>query len=214
MMRAHSGKGRGIPPYALSRMAAFTLVELVLVVGIIATLAAIAVPSYVSYVEKARVIRAVVEIEIIATAVDAYTRETGLPPPDLDTIDEHPQLDPWGFPYAYLKIAGSTPFSDASPLRPRFALAASPPRVIPAAGPPGSPPSSPPGPPSSPPGGGSTNVMGQARKDRFLVPLNSDYDLYSAGKDGESAPPLGAAQSRDDVVRANNGAYIGLASGY
>ena len=56
--------------------------------------------------------------------------------------------------------------------------------------------------------------MGQARKDRFLVPLNSDYDLYSAGKDGKSRPPLSAQMSQDDIVRANDGAYIGLASQY
>lgn len=53
---------------------------------------------------------------------------------------------------------------------------------------------------------------GQARKDKFLVPLNDDYDLYSMGKDGKSAGPLTAKSSQDDVVRASNGGYIGLAS--
>jgi general secretion pathway protein G len=53
---------------------------------------------------------------------------------------------------------------------------------------------------------------GQARKDRFLVPLNSDYDLYSMGKDGLSVPPLTAKESQDDIVRAENGSYVGLAS--
>jgi general secretion pathway protein G len=53
---------------------------------------------------------------------------------------------------------------------------------------------------------------GGARKDRFLVPLNSTYDLYSMGKDGASSPPLTARASRDDIVRANDGAYVGLAS--
>lgn len=57
-------------------------------------------------------------------------------------------------------------------------------------------------------------VLAQARKDRFLVPLNSDYDLYSMGKDGQSMPPLTAAVSRDDIVRANDGVYVGLASRY
>jgi general secretion pathway protein G len=55
---------------------------------------------------------------------------------------------------------------------------------------------------------------GQIRKDHALHPLNSAYDLYSKGKDGQSAPPLTAAQSRDDIVRANDGGYIGLASKY
>jgi general secretion pathway protein G len=56
--------------------------------------------------------------------------------------------------------------------------------------------------------------IGHARKDKNLVPINSDYDLYSIGKDHASVPPLLAAQSRDDVVRANDGAFVGLASTY
>lgn len=55
---------------------------------------------------------------------------------------------------------------------------------------------------------------GAVRKDRNLVPLNTDYDLYSMGKDGASVPPLTAKASRDDIVRANNGAYFGLAEDY
>lgn len=55
---------------------------------------------------------------------------------------------------------------------------------------------------------------GNKRKDQFLVPLNSDYDLYSKGQDGNSAPPLTAQASRDDIVRANDGSYVGLASNY
>ena len=53
--------------------------------------------------------------------------------------------------------------------------------------------------------------QGQLRKDKNLVPLNSDYDLYSMGKDGRSQKPLTAAASRDDIVRAGNGAFVGLA---
>lgn len=52
------------------------------------------------------------------------------------------------------------------------------------------------------------------RKDRNLVPINSDYDLYSAGHDGATLPPLLAPVSRDDVIRANNGGFIGLASDF
>lgn len=53
-----------------------------------------------------------------------------------------------------------------------------------------------------------------ARKDRFLVPLNDDYDLYSPGKDGLTARSLSSALSQDDVVRANNGAFLGLGEHY
>ena len=55
---------------------------------------------------------------------------------------------------------------------------------------------------------------GQARKDHFLVPLNSDYDLYSMGKDGVSSPPITAKHSQDDVIRASNGSYVGLAENF
>ncbi len=58
------------------------------------------------------------------------------------------------------------------------------------------------------------NPKGKARKDRFLVPINSDYDLYSKGQDGDSVAALTAAKSRDDIIRANDGGFIGLASGY
>jgi len=55
---------------------------------------------------------------------------------------------------------------------------------------------------------------GLARKDRFLVPLNDDYDLFSIGKDGVTNVRIVHATSRDDVVRANNGAFIGKADKY
>jgi general secretion pathway protein G len=55
---------------------------------------------------------------------------------------------------------------------------------------------------------------GAARKDHSLVPINSDYDLYSMGKDGKSVSPLTAKASRDDIVRANNGRFVGKASDY
>jgi len=45
------------------------------------------------------------------------------------------------------------------------------------------------------------------RVDRFGVSLNRTYDLFSAGEDG--TPDNG-----DDVVRANDGTYIGLMSRY
>ncbi len=35
--------------------------------------------------------------------------------------------------------------------------------------------------------------IGQVRKDQALVPINSDYDLYSKGPDGASVAPLTAA---------------------
>lgn len=55
---------------------------------------------------------------------------------------------------------------------------------------------------------------GDFRKDGNLNPLNTDFDLYSRGADGESAGPLSSGMSRDDIVRANNGAFIGLGEDY
>ena len=55
---------------------------------------------------------------------------------------------------------------------------------------------------------------GGARKNKNLVPINSDFDLYSKGKDGLSVGPLTAPASRDDVILANDGKFIGLASDY
>ena len=52
------------------------------------------------------------------------------------------------------------------------------------------------------------------RKDHFMVPVNSDYDLYSKGRDGASNAPFTAKMSRDDIVRANDGQFVGLASEY
>ena len=52
------------------------------------------------------------------------------------------------------------------------------------------------------------------RKDKNLHPLNVDYDLWSMGKDGLTHKNLTAAVSYDDIVRANDGAYIGLAKEY
>jgi general secretion pathway protein G len=54
----------------------------------------------------------------------------------------------------------------------------------------------------------------QLRKDKNLVPVNTDYDLYSMGKDGSTMPPFTAKTSQDDIVRANNGKFVGLAADY
>ena len=56
--------------------------------------------------------------------------------------------------------------------------------------------------------------MSKIRKNKNLHPINSDYDLYSKGPDGQSVAPLTAMSSRDDIIRANDGAFIGLAADY
>ena len=36
--------------------------------------------------------------------------------------------------------------------------------------------------------------------------------LYSDGQDGQSSAPITASKSQDDIIRASDGAYVGLAS--
>jgi general secretion pathway protein G len=55
---------------------------------------------------------------------------------------------------------------------------------------------------------------GALRKDHNLVPVNSDYDLYSIGRDAQTATAFSSGPAKDDVVRANNGGFYGLAERY
>jgi general secretion pathway protein G len=57
-------------------------------------------------------------------------------------------------------------------------------------------------------------VNGKIRKDHNLHPLNSEFDLYSIGPDGRSSPPLTARGSRDDIIWARDGGYVGPAEDY
>jgi len=55
---------------------------------------------------------------------------------------------------------------------------------------------------------------GVGRKDKNLHPINTDYDLYSSGPDGKSVAPLTAKPSQDDIIRANDGSFLGVAASY
>jgi general secretion pathway protein G len=61
---------------------------------------------------------------------------------------------------------------------------------------------------------GNVKKAAHRRKDHNLVPVNTDFDLFSMGKDGDSVDPFTAKASRDDIVRANNGMFIGPVSAY
>jgi general secretion pathway protein G len=53
---------------------------------------------------------------------------------------------------------------------------------------------------------------GGARRDKNLNPLNTDFDLYSVGKDGKTKLPISQKDSLDDVIRVFDGKFINLAS--
>ncbi len=57
-------------------------------------------------------------------------------------------------------------------------------------------------------------VKGQMRRDKSTNPINTDFDLYSKGLDGDTSTQLNSKTGQDDVVRANDGQYFGLASKY
>ena len=161
----------------------FTIIELLAVLAIVATLAGIAAPMYSNALDRARVTRAIVDIRTLSNEISTFQLYTSRLPSSLADIDRANFRDPYGNPYEYLNFS--------------------------AAGRPGQ------GQGGQGQGGGAAELgplMGQVRKDRFLVPINSDYDLYSRGKDGQTVPPLTAQPSRDDIVRANDGGFIGLGS--
>lgn len=101
-------------------------------------------------------------------------------------------MDPWGRPYRYLLLEGVLPSEFASVDR-----------ALPNVG------------ANQYAGGQDTDgVMGNARKDLFLVPINSDFDLYSVGPDGLTQASLANRDSLDDVIRAADGAFYGLAENF
>ena len=60
--------------------------------------------------------------------------------------------------------------------------------------------------------GGTTPALnGIRRRDKNANPVNSDFDLYSLGRDGVTTAQVTGKDARDDVVRANNGRFYGLA---
>jgi general secretion pathway protein G len=144
----------------------FTLIEILLVTLIIGVLASISAPMFGRVLERARIAKAIGDVDAIGMDLIAFELTEGGFPDSLEEIDRDHLLDPWGNPYQYTRIRGGS--------------------------------------------GGP----GTFRKDRFLVPINSDFDLYSMGPDGKSVSPLTAASSRDDIIRANDGGYVGVAEFY
>ena len=58
---------------------------------------------------------------------------------------------------------------------------------------------------------GGKKGKGGVRKDHKLNPINADFDLYSMGRDGDTQVQITNKDSLDDVIRANDGGFIGVA---
>ncbi|MBK7951599.1 MAG: prepilin-type N-terminal cleavage/methylation domain-containing protein [Deltaproteobacteria bacterium] len=205
----------------------YTIVELAIVLSIVGILAAVGGSQYASYLDRARTARAIAELQAIAKQLEPLPDEDWTYPASLADVGVT-MLDPWGNPYRYLLISGNLPrgLSDATDGLPAVAAPGGGSGGGAAGGNGGSNGSS--GGNGGSAGGsgaggaqggatggggrgGGGSIMGEVRKDRFQVPINSDFDLYSSGPDGESRGPLSASVSRDDVIRANDGAYYGVA---
>jgi general secretion pathway protein G len=217
---------------ALKQAEGFTLIELMLAVSIVGVLASLAVPNYLDFVEKARVAKTVAELHGLTKEIKGYALGAEQYPNSLADIGRSTMLDAWGTPYQYYKINCGTITDIGSLARLKLRMKDSP-RVILAADSPfthsngqisfaidnegyqhllhfvqgaggGN------GGGGGPPCGG----VGGARKDRFLVPINSDFDIYSMGKDKDTVAPLNPPKSHDDIIRASDGGFYGLAKNF
>lgn len=215
------------------RQQGFTIIELAIVTVIVGALAGLAVPTYLGYLDKARITRSIAEIRYISRAVDSYKTAYDVYPNTLADAGAGDIMDPWGNPYAYLNIAAmSLPGASSGGSGGSGGATGGTGGTGGTTGTGGSGGTSTSGgtaPSSTTTGHGpgawlwilpeeayaaqsaGTGPSARPRMDRFLHPINSDYDLYSMGKDGETVLPLTARQSHDDVIRANDGSFVGLA---
>lgn len=103
--------------------AGFTLIELLIVMVIIGLLASLVAPTMFSKVSSSKIRVAETQMQMIATALDAYRLDVGRYPNDLSELraSNHPRWDgpyfpqnipndPWGSPYVYRFPGESNPF--------------------------------------------------------------------------------------------------------
>jgi general secretion pathway protein G len=199
-----------------ARERGFTLLELCIVAVIVGVLAAVAVPQYASALRTARIGKARHELRTISSAVDQFTAtHGGVLPASLHQVGFGGRRDPWGVPYCYLNYGAGTGDGlqwalDGGLVDPDAFRAA--------------------GTSLGQLGDQLTGVVDKSelgfslfvgidaestrRRDRYMFPLNTDYDLFSLGPDCLTAVSLGEPVGLDDVIRANNGGFFGVAADY
>ena len=171
----------------------FTLIELMISVSIIAILAGIVVPMYLSAMRNARVAKAKGELRTISTAIDMFrAKHAGVLPVTLAEVGHGGRLDPWGYPYMFLNFSTGTGSGMNWAIRNKLID----PSVLPALDGEGLIDSTASFnfttydlaingvallPPLSAPKAITVNAA--KRRDQFLFPLNTDYDLFSMGPD-------------------------------
>jgi prepilin-type N-terminal cleavage/methylation domain-containing protein len=100
-----------------SRKSAFTLIELLIVVGIVAILALVAIPNLLHAQVRAKVSRAKADMRTLATAMEAYAVDTHHYPPDFDS-NIYPGVTVQDESLTYAQLTTPVAFITSVPLDP------------------------------------------------------------------------------------------------
>lgn len=171
----------------ITRAKGFTLIELLAVMGIIAIIASMAVASFKGMREKARTAIAISDIRNLHKAILQFEVDRERFPYDMnELIPDYMQKVP--------PDPWGTPYQFYN-----FSA------------------------PQNPQKGDDDDDhhpvttqkgKGEQRKDGPIVPINTQFDLYSMGPDKKTAPSIRSSPGKDDIVLANDGEFIGVAADY
>lgn len=171
----------------------FTLIELIIATAIVSVIGAISTSAYTGYIDTTKNSQAAEQIRTLSLLIDDYALEYDRYPESLEDIGNQNIKDPWGNPYVYLNLISSSNGQSSGGESSTSSSSSDEHDMH--------------------DDDHSTDVnISEARKDGNLVPINTKYDLCSYGKDSKSKAPLRAKDSHDDIIYANDGGYIGLAS--